>query len=363
MKSARELSSPSLKRNNSKCTIRPYEDGERGVILDLFRDVWGDQSYQNLVKLWDWQNCRNPFSERPKIIVAEINNRIVGSMTAIPVRIIIDSKEYDAYWQVDSVVHSEYRGMGIGGSLIEALNRSAPLCMAKGTSPAMHRLRKEKGFYDISPSNYLFRFFDARKFMGRKFSNQKVVSTGTFLINKIFNLRVEGGEARSFEEIKDFGDDFDTLWKNVSRKLNLIVKRDSRYLTWRYLEHPGNPYRIFRSIQGGETVGYIVSRIHDQGDRRVGWIVDLLCDPDDRETAKNLITGCLEALSLEKADEVFGFVTNVNLRRRLFFQKFISSFRTPQFMAYSTRLSRDRLMKSKSWFVTHGDCDTEFKLI
>ena len=47
------------------------------------------------------------------------------------------------------------------------------------------------------------------------------------------------------EEVYEVGPAFDRLFEKAAKHYGVLVKRDARYLKWRYLDCPDGEHRIF----------------------------------------------------------------------------------------------------------------------
>jgi len=63
------------------------------------------------------------------------------------------------------------------------------------------------------------------------------------------------------EEVYEVGPAFDRLFEKAAKHYGVLVKRDARYLKWRYLDCPDGEHRIFALKRFGKVVGWSVFRI------------------------------------------------------------------------------------------------------
>ena len=75
----------------------------------------------------------------------------------------------------------------------------------------------------------------------------------------------------------------DRLWQRLASRFAIAVKRDARYLNWKYLEPPHVRYTAALLRRGEEVDGYVVYRHLREPQGRVTQIVDLLADPSDEQ--------------------------------------------------------------------------------
>ena len=73
----------------------------------------------------------------------------------------------------------------------------------------------------------------------------------------------------------------DQFWERVKGSLALAVRRDSRYLNWKFIEPPHVRYQAAVLRRDDEVAGYVVYRHLREPQGRVTQIVDFLADPSD----------------------------------------------------------------------------------
>ena len=90
------------------------------------------------------------------------------------------------------------------------------------------------------------------------------------------------------EVVRRFDARADRLWERLSPRFALAVRRDARYLNWKFIEPPHVRYTIALLRRGDEVDGYVVYRHLREPQGRVTQIVDLLADPSDERGIKTL---------------------------------------------------------------------------
>ncbi len=55
-----------------------------------------------------------------------------------------------------------------------------------------------------------------------------------------------------------FGEDFDGLFSETPCTRSIVGVRDSRYLDWRYRQHPGKKFFLIRALEFGRLSGYLI---------------------------------------------------------------------------------------------------------
>jgi hypothetical protein len=158
-------------------------------------------------------------------------------------------------------------------------------------------------------------------------------------------------------EVERFGDEIDQLWNRTSRNFKVIVKRDQRYLNWRFSDNKQLYYRNFICTRDGETKGYIVLRRPDPLEEHIGKIVDLYAAPEDYETIEILISHAIDFFGEDVT--VIECATSQKEYQRILSQKgFIKMEKTvPIFYCMDSRLRKKLEQWKDSWFLTKADHD------
>lgn len=60
------------------------------------------------------------------------------------------------------------------------------------------------------------------------------------------------------ENVDSFEEPFDNFWSIFNKKGIIIRERSAEFLSWRFLEHPYNNFKIFKFIKNNQCIGYII---------------------------------------------------------------------------------------------------------
>jgi hypothetical protein len=97
----------------------------------------------------------------------------------------------------------------------------------------------------------------------------------------------------SVAPVQRFGEEFDDLWTRTRNHHSVLTVRDSRYLSWRFLDPPTGAFRVLGLRSRGELVGYVAFDVDAAGN---GWIGDLFGLPH-AEIITALLKASLGAMS------------------------------------------------------------------
>ena len=101
-----------------------------------------------------------------------------------------------------------------------------------------------------------------------------------------------------------FDESIDALCQAVTRQYSLIVRRDHRWLNWKFGDQPHVNYRKFVVSEMARPDGCLVVRCGTLPEPRVGIVTDILVRPDDRELLASMATFAVDLLAAEGATAV-----------------------------------------------------------
>ena len=117
--------------------------------------------------------------------------------------------------------------------------------------------------------------------------------------------------------MRRFDERSDRLWERMASRFAIAVKRDARYLNWKYIEPPHVRYTAALLRRGDEVDGYVVYRHLREPQGRVTQIVDLLADPSDERGLKTLARWVDREARAADSDKIRCYMTHAAFRRVL----------------------------------------------
>lgn len=195
-----------------------YTEGDETSILDLFEITFKKRMS---LEYWNWRFDNNIFSNEKFISLAWNKRLLIGHYAVSPLEIVYDNNLLKAGLSMTTMTHPEYGGLGIFPML------------AKHT---LHSLKDENysmilGFPN---NNSHYGFINGLKW---KDINYIAVSTLQKIdFEKKINLNVE------YLIPENIDDKIARTFFNSESVLQ--INKTAKYLTWRYLCHPENSYKI-----------------------------------------------------------------------------------------------------------------------
>jgi len=215
----------------------------------------------------------------------------------------------------ERLLRSEERpGRGIGIALSNRWADEDDVALALGLTPSSYPLFK-KLFTDVGPVPSYLKILDATRVAKKKWGALAgavagpVLGLGLSLITR-GPAQVKDVEVRPVDA---FSDEYDDLWLRARSSFATCVRRDARYLRWKFLACPFRSYRVLEARRNGTLSGYAVLR--DEGDVSFtrGVIGDLFCDTTDRATQDALIAATISDFSTKRRVRIEVYCFNARL--------------------------------------------------
>ena len=93
----------------------------------------------------------------PALLLAKIDEKVVGQLGLIPCLLLLGSQKIEAQWACELMVDKEYRGQGIAKQLYDFAYTLNPVTLGSDPSPAAAVSMKRAGFSSLAgPSKFLF---------------------------------------------------------------------------------------------------------------------------------------------------------------------------------------------------------------
>ena len=349
-----------------KWDIREYQDGDEKKVLELRKATLGKP--KDLL-WWKWMYRNGP--DGPVIFwLAYDKQKVIGINPGLPLRIKIGEQICKSLLGFDIMTHPDYQGKGVLGSLALVGTKyrlENGYCIDHGTStPQKYWIyRKLKISHLVSAvcqPPLMVKVFD----WGRVLKTRYKIPAFIGNIYGYFRKSTTGGTPSSqnndikVEQIYSFDESMDKLWSKASEIKKIMIVRDMKYLNWRYVEKPGEEYKLFLAKRQQEVVGYLVLKF-EINDITRGYIVDLLTLPGEDIFAEALIAKAIEYSQDENAATMSCLMLPdtpyYRILKRLGFMH-RRSFIQLNVRVFDPNLSGEFVGDSGNWYFAFGDTDT-----
>ncbi len=358
--------------------IRSYRPGDETAILELLETVfhgWPDFDLNcEAIDHWRWRYLEAPANSE-HLHVCEAGGRIVGCLHHSPVSMKIGAREYAGHLGGDIAVLKPFRNRGLVGELTgeaaEQRTRSG-FWFSYYETPHPHLIQtfKKVAFQLPIQSRHLVRVNDIALHLAGQNRIRRWFKSCTFEASQLLNtLQYFQHKGRINSELKlsrvtSFDARYDEFWERISPHYQLIIRRDSDFLNWRYADERAGDFRVICAQDEQRLIGYIVLRInrHD-ANYPEAFVVDLLCEPGRDDAARTLLAAGLDYFDGQHINVVNCIIPQLHPYRKILGANgFLDSgTRTIVFLRANKPMEQqmaelDRMAPGEAYY-TYGDID------
>jgi hypothetical protein len=245
----------------AELTIRELRDGDEEAVLDLFARCFPHAPRS--LEHFQWKYRHNPFGNARISLALDSEGSVAGHYAGYPVPFRAYGRDVLAHQIGDTMTDVSVRHLGRGPTSV--LGRTA--------------LDFYQRFCEGHVAfNYGFNVANIQRFSLRFLRSDRVESVTYRVATPPAPIRRTERWLRgySLELVRDTTPEWDALFERLSPSYRFCVLRGARYVRWRYLEAPGDPYVVVAVRKWKQLVCWMVYRIREK--RFV--LGDLLIDPD-----------------------------------------------------------------------------------
>lgn len=322
--------------------VRPYHDGDEVGIVELQNIEPGTRPYT--LERWFWRYKDNPYGFLT--IVAEHDGKIVGHMGWWLLEMKFGGKTIVASQASELVVHPNHRRQGMflamGKALAEmAQDQGVQFTYGFPNAPA-YMGHLQYGWVDVAQIPLLTGYFDTYPMIRRPLSS---------VANLFYKKLTKGIVTVDIAKIDRFPESISALTENALLRHSIFVKRDAKYLNWRFCQNPGHQYEVFAYEKG-----YVVTLAESLGKRNIGYIVDIIARDD--EAFFILTQKAIAELAKHGVDSIKCLMQpSQYLLKKAGFTSFPKRKQTLIARVNSASFQHTYNVNERDWFVTYGDCD------
>lgn len=293
-------------------SIRRYKEGDEKGIFELTKAVYPEKEYnrEKWMQWWTWE-FRNAPAGPAIILVAEQEDKIIGQLALIPLKMKIGNQIVRSAIELDDMTHPDYRRQGIfstliGPASIVAKEEDIKIIYASPTEMAYSVHLKCRRF-DIKGFKFLFKPLNLRNILRNYISNRLQLKLATIIGGLIIDLFFRGKKYVNIDDltinrISSFDDSIDDFWRRIFSGYEVIVVKNKEYLNWRYVKISNKNYVIYLAKEKEEVCGYVVIRAQKSEDLTMGCIVDIIAPLNRMDIIDQLISAAIEYFEDEKVD-------------------------------------------------------------
>jgi cyclopropane fatty-acyl-phospholipid synthase-like methyltransferase len=232
-----------------KFFIKAYSSGDEHKILQMFNRIF---STKRSIDHWYWKFRDNPYGSYKITEVISEEGDLVAHYAGYPVPFYFsldERKNFRSYQIGDTMTVPEVRNIGRGKTSILT---------------SMSYYFYSKFCEDNLPFIYGFNTANIKK-LGMRYLNYKYIDPVKLWVKDISKESFEPFSrlkrllsGYSIKEIHSISEEWDAFFNRVCDSYILLIRRDSAYLKWRYLDCPDRIHRIFAVYKRGHLIGWSV---------------------------------------------------------------------------------------------------------
>jgi len=351
----------------------PLDDGHKAAVLALIREAHGAAVASWHDAVWDWKIKDNPAfrpDQQYHIGLVE-NDRLVGAIAMMPVRMKIGDSVVAAAIPLDNVVSPLVPHHGIAGAALKIggeVVRVSPKLIYGAVDERNRKLWR--------------RIFGHEPLIGGFHRRHLALSLAPILSTRFklpAPLAMAGGAiyrvavATALQiaywrwprdirvaPVAELNDAFDALWAWAAPSYANIMVRDREFLQWRFERLPNRRFTILRGERSGRTVGYAILRFFEEDGLRKAVIVDLFTHAGEQGIFRALLTAAVAEAQRQGAAMVSMLESGHDgLRREARRLLFLKDKRHVCMIAHSNTFPVEKYCDAAKWWFTLADADLD----
>jgi Acetyltransferase (GNAT) domain len=245
---------------DDRFVTRAYQPGDETAILDLFARCFHPG---RTAEHFRWKYLQNPYGNGHISLTFDGQGLLVGQYCGYPVPFVSGGRDVLGHQIGDTMTDPAVRHVGRGPTSVLART-------------ALHFYR---AFCEGKVAfNYGYNTGNIQKFSMRFLRSDRAEPVSFW--RREMPVRRNARPSRwirgyQLELVSDPAEEFDRLFERVLPAYSFLVRRDARYLRWRYLDCPDRGAFIVAIRKWRRLVGWSVFRVRDE---RLLW-GDMLFDP------------------------------------------------------------------------------------
>lgn len=297
--------------------IERFTPDDRRDIEQLHRRTLGNEAAERLRLHWDWARRNPAIGVEPPYWLVREGPTLIAATPVVPVRVTVGGTDVTGAWSADPLVVAERQRQGLGGSLLRAWDRGTGVALGAALSDGTRSRLDEMRWPKAQALPCLVKPLSRRAFRIPTWPvaiNRLVAAMLSPIVQVVARTQPLKEEV---EVVRRFDARVDRLWERIGHRFGLAVRRDARYLNWKYAEPPHVRYTTALLRRGDDVDGFVVYRHFREPQGRVTQIVDLLADPSDERGIKTLARWVDREARMDDSDKIRCHVTHARIRRVL----------------------------------------------
>lgn len=304
--------------------IRPYRPSDVRAVRDMLVVAYGPKVDPEPVYDW-WSGGYLPNSTG--YMVAEAAGRVVGAQPMELFRYADGGEEVLGALLTGVGVHPEFARRGIFTALVEACEVEAWRRGAAFVTTMPNDLSRpgflKRGYHDLGQRRLLVRMLRPSVIGRTLFKWVGGAVGGLAGVGQFVLAKHRRGAAITIREVDRPADSWIALFDDyASQNIALRVKRDRRWLEWRYVDMPYRHYRFFEACDAASRcVGVLITTQEKRSSLSVAYVMELAVE--SHRIAAPLFRRVFRLLAADGVDAMAAVVSHPSMARSLSFSGFL----------------------------------------
>jgi hypothetical protein len=354
---------------NRTWSIRGFKDVDKHKVNSLFNSIFHSK---RTMDHWSWEFQGNP--EGFSAIVAVDNENIIGHLAGLKRHMKIGGFQILSSLEVDGMTHPDYSRQGIFVDLgkrflSDSKNEGVKLVFGFPNEKALPGHRKLH-CVELTSLHIMIMPINIKNISKKMFSNRFSAFFANITARISFGLlyrpkKPKSDEHLNIKTLNELDNRFDDLWIEAQGDHDIILNRDSKYLKWRYLDDPGQRYKMLYAEKNKKVLGWVVLRTLKRFGLENGAIVDMFALPGHENVIHSLIHEAVKELKQRNVDLIASSIPKSSFYYEIFKKcgfmtcpKKLNPKEEP-FIIYplSEKLDMKMIKIPDKWHITWGDTD------
>jgi hypothetical protein len=243
--------------------IRPFREGDEAAILELFARAF---HHERSRAHFDWKYRQNPYGNDRISLAFDEEGALAGHYAGYVVPFRDHGADLLAHQIGDTMTATSVRHVGRGPTSV--LGRTA---LAFYERFCEGRVAFNYGFNVANIQKFSLRFLRSDRVEGVPYRLRDLRLHPLAPLRRLERY----AQGYSLAIVTETDGEFNELFERAAPAYGFLVRRDAKYLRWRYLQHPDLRYIVVAIRKWGRLAGWSVFRVREN---RLSW-GDALFDP------------------------------------------------------------------------------------
>lgn len=306
-----------------------YKKNDEFEILSLFKEAFNREMS---LEYWKWRYDNEIINEKYINLMWE-GQTLAAHYAVVPINLSIGSMEIKTGFSMTTMTGNKYKGLGMFKKLASDLYNQN-----------YNELTLIWGFPNENSIHGFLKYLQWRNIAD---ISMYQINLDDFYCTNFNNIN----------EIIRFDNNIDSLCEEANSKYKILVKRDSKYLNWRYCDNTTNKYYILTYNKGDKITAYSIYKFYEAGGETQGDIVEILAQ--DVESFNEIIIATLGKLKLRNV-----VLANIWMNDKEYVKELINiGFTKSNIIThFGVKINgefndSDEIFNFDNWYVTMGDSD------